>query len=1164
MYVSGTENTKEIVKKEGEKVQTDKRYFYNQLPEEAKSFYEAMYNMYIQGILETGTGNYDLVKNGHVTQEQLDGYANGNMTLLTYMGAARDAFYADYPEIFYVDFSYLSLRVNQKGQEYCAYLGPGRSDNYFTKGFTSQEEVKAAVMEYEDRVDSIVEAAQKLTAEEGRSLMERQAIYVHDEIVRYTSYRLENTCKKENVGHIRTAYGALVKGESLCEGYARAVKSVMDRLDIPCVLVVGGYQVTSDKIEPHMWNYVQIDNEWFGLDATMDDPKPPIPGEGGVDGFERSDYLLVGEEVMGKRHIPDGIMSEANFEFTYPAASKQDLLFREVANENGLKVLYSKDAVTGELQTGIFKVSYQGMGATKSIENGKYMLMREAELRDGQWQYSRWAYILPDVYVSMDDTDTELTLNFPSVEYLEFAVTSEAPGDYKTDIKYLSFYGDPLLFDARTEVLYNPNGTYTPPPYVKKASPSLTSRIFVGKTYHISVVFYEELKLADGVTEAKLKVSMLQDDTSALKYCKIENFTWNKDTISFDFTPSDMWLDDTVDYNFDTVGLIGVESEKIPKSFCYTASHKKSVCAYRSRGYFWNFFGRPQLLENSDLSKKNFQEWKTEDGGGVTPEMMTGLTLVASAPSHAQTDSMNNMLNQELSGDKMLKSETYNIKLNTCNQNVVSVGDSIRLSVGFPVGYGPDDAGVTFKAYHFKRDKSGVIIGMEEVPCTVTRYGLVIQCKSFSPFAIVAVKEDETTVNKNKSLVISTSQGGLVAGADAGILTLQDGESKELTITADEGYVIDTVAAGGKYIEIVDRKTMKVKVDSKEVKDGDIVEVKFAAQSVVQKEEERGETPVQPVPKSAQITFGSDNVMVKEKESFEITPNISLSDGVNSYQWYKDGAPLEGQTKETLSVMAAVKGDAGEYSLVVTTTVGAVAVEAKSSIVNVKVSPVEDKDDMQKPDVISPSLKAVTGLKSVSKKADRVKLQWNKVSNADGYQVLCYNTSKKKFVKVANVVKTTFTDKKKTAGKAYRYKVKAYKKVSGAVYYSPLSKETRIIVKPKTPGSVKAKSLSKTSVQISFKAMKNAVSYEIGQYKKSGKKAAVYKATSKKLYKYNQKTKKWVYQSKVKKGKKGVMTFKLTGLKKGGKNQYYRVRAVVSKKGYKTQYSAESKKVKVK
>lgn len=1163
MYVSGVENTKEIVQEE-EKVQSNKRYFYNQLPEEAKGFYDAMYNMYVQGILKTGTGDYELVKNGHVTKEQLDGYANGNMTLLNYMGAARDAFYADYPEIFYVDFSYLSLRVNQKGQEYCAYLGPGRSDNYFTKGFTSQEEVEAAILEYEARVNNIVEAAEKLTAEEGRSLKERQVIYVHDEIIHSTSYRLENTCKKENIGHVRTAYGALVQKESLCEGYSRAVKVVLDRLDIPCVLVVGGYQVTSDKIEPHMWNYVQVDNEWFGLDATMDDPKPPIPGEEGVDGFERSDYLLVGEEDMSKRHISDGIMSEANFEFTYPVVSKQDLLFQEVVNENGLKVLYNSDAVTGELQTGVFKVSYNDMGAAKTIESGKYMLMREAEFVNGQWQYSRWAYILPDVYVSMNDSDTELILNFPSVEYLEFAITSEAPGDYKTDMKYLSFYGDPLLFDAQTEVLYNPSGTYTPPPYVKKAIPSLTSRILIGKTHHVSITFDEELKLAEGETKGNVQVSMLQEDTTALQYCKIENFTWSKDTITFDFTPSDMWLDDSVDYIFNTVGLIGIKSEKVPKSFTYTASYKKVVCAYRSSGYYWNYFGRPQLLESSDLSKKNFQEWKTEDGSGVTPDMMTGLTLVVSSPSHVQTDSMNHMINQQLSDDKLLKSETYNIKLSTCNQNIVSVGDSIRLSVGFPVGYGPDDAGVTFKAYHFKRDKSGVIIGMEEVPCTVTRYGLVILCKSFSPFAIVAVKEENGQVKREKSLVISTTQGGSVAGADAGILTLSEGETRELTIQADDGYVIDTVVAGGKYIEIADQKTMKVKVDCEKVKDGDIVEVQFAAKSVIQKEQERGETPVQPVPKPAEIIFGFDNLSVKEKESFEITPNISVSSGVNSYQWYKNGVPLSGQTKEKLAVKSAAKSDAGEYSLVVTTTVGAVSVKAESSICNVKVILVDDKDNFQKPGVLSPSLKAVTGLKVVSTKTDRVKLQWKKVPNADGYQVLCYHASKKKFVKVANVVKTTYTDKKKVAGKPYRYKVMAYKKVDGTIYYGSLSKETKVLVKPKVPGSVKAKRLSESSVQISFKKVKNAVSYEISKYKKSGKKSAVYKVTSKKIYKYNEKTKKWVYVNKVKKGKNGVMTCKLTGFKKSDKNQIYRVKAVVTKKGYKDQYSAESKKVKVK
>ena len=75
------------------------RYFYNQLPEEARGFYDAMVQMDAQGILKTGRGEYSLVENGHVTREQLEGYASGNLTLLSYMGAARDAFYFDHPDI---------------------------------------------------------------------------------------------------------------------------------------------------------------------------------------------------------------------------------------------------------------------------------------------------------------------------------------------------------------------------------------------------------------------------------------------------------------------------------------------------------------------------------------------------------------------------------------------------------------------------------------------------------------------------------------------------------------------------------------------------------------------------------------------------------------------------------------------------------------------------------------------------------------------------------------------------------------------------------------------------------------------------------------------------------------------------------------------------------
>lgn len=1148
------------------------RYFYGQLPEEAKGFYDAMYNMYTEGILKTGTGSYDLVARGHLSQGQLSGYASGNTTLLSYMGAARDAFYADYPEIFYVDFSCLTLRVTQKGSTYCAYLGPGRKDTYFLEGFSSQSDVEAALAEYEAKIAGIVQGAGSVSAGEGQSLEEQKVKYVHDALVRGVSYRLENDCKPENIGHIRTVYGAWVQGESLCEGYARAMKAALDRLAIPCVLVQGGYRNTTDSSQPHMWNMVQVDGQWYGLDATLDDPKSPLPGEGGTDGFERSDYLLVGEDVMGRRHVPDGVMSEANFEFSYPAAAGNGRMFDVVANDNGLKVEFNGEAIEGGLPVGQYKVSYRGMGAAKSIENGKYILMRTTQHYDttNRWEYSPWAYLLPDVY-TFEDSDTELTMRVANAQYIEFAVTSESPGNYKENseegLKRLTFHGDPLLFDAQTEVLYNPNGTYKAPPYVREATPSLTSGIAVGKTHHVQVVYDEAMKLMEGA-EPGVEVDVTEEGFTALEYCKVENFNWDgASTVTFDFTPSEMWLDDSVRYQFQVTGLIGVESEKTPKGFSYVAFTKRAVCAYRSSGYYWNIFGRPQLLESSDLSQKDFQSWKAE-GGDVTLGMMSGLTLVASAPTHGQTDTMNGMLAGELGGAP-LKSETYNIQLLTCNQNILHVGSSVRLSLGFPLGYGPNDEGVTFKAYHFKRDEYGEIIGLEEIPCIVTRYGLVIQCTSFSPFAIVAVPENGASAKASKSILLSNTQGGRISGAEPDIFTLEAGQEKQLTIQADNGYVIDAVVVGGKYQQITDKKSMAVAVNYKDLSDGDIVEAQFVAEAVHQQELARGETVVQPMPSPAQISLGQGSITVKENESFEIAPAVQAADGITTYQWYKDGAELPGKIGPKLTVTSASVQDAGKYTLAVTTSSGIASTDSVSAActVNVISQAAANTPEPSTPEPSSPepALKKVTGLKATSSQTDRVKLQWSKAANADGYQILRYNASLKKFVKVANVSKASYTDKRKTAGKPYRYKVRAYKKANGKTYYGALSKEAKVIVKPKAPTSVSAKRLSATSVQISFKPAKNVNSYRIYKYKKgSSKQLASFKVTSAKLYRYNNKTKKWVYQSKVKKAKNGKITVKLTGFKKTDKNQRYRVKSAVSKSGYKTQYSALSKTVTVK
>ena len=68
----------------------------------------------------------------------------------------------------------------------------------------------------------------------------------------------------------------------VCEGYAKTLKVLCDAFDIPCVLVSGKakdneYPEDPSKEEPHMWNYVQMeDGKWYLVDATWNDQENKI------------------------------------------------------------------------------------------------------------------------------------------------------------------------------------------------------------------------------------------------------------------------------------------------------------------------------------------------------------------------------------------------------------------------------------------------------------------------------------------------------------------------------------------------------------------------------------------------------------------------------------------------------------------------------------------------------------------------------------------------------------------------------------------------------------------------------------------------------------------------------------------------------------------------
>ena len=82
-------------------------------------------------------------------------------------------------------------------------------------------------------------------------------------------------------------------------------------------------------------------------------------------------------------------------------------------------------------------------------------------------------------------------------------------------------------------------------------------------------------------------------------------------------------------------------------------------------------------------------------------------------------------------------------------------------------------------------------------------------------------------------------------------------------------------------------------------------------------------------------------------------------------------------------------------------------------------------------------------LKTVSKSGSAaIKVSWNKVNGATGYEVYRYTGSK--WTKIATTKATSYTDKKVKKGTTYKYKIRAYTKANKKTVYSAYSAEKSV------------------------------------------------------------------------------------------------------------------------
>lgn len=117
---------------------------------------------------------------------------------------------------------------------------------------------------------------------------------IHDYLVLHTAYDLVNQQNNTIPADSYTAYGALVKGVAVCDGYTKAAQLLLDRLGIENHYVVGTIQEGL-----HSWNIVKLNGQYYFMDVTWDDPAP------NKEGHIRYNYFLVTSEQLKKDHTWD-------------------------------------------------------------------------------------------------------------------------------------------------------------------------------------------------------------------------------------------------------------------------------------------------------------------------------------------------------------------------------------------------------------------------------------------------------------------------------------------------------------------------------------------------------------------------------------------------------------------------------------------------------------------------------------------------------------------------------------------------------------------------------------------------------------------------------------------------------------------------------------------
>lgn len=223
---------------------------------------------------------------------------------------------------------------------------------------------------------------------------------IHDYIVDHTAYKLEN-----NKHIYSSSYGCLVNGSAGCEGYSKAMKQLLDMTGIQSYVVTGNAKNENSELSSHMWNCVCINEEWYHLDCTWDDP---VSSDGRH--YKMYNYFNLSDSEISSDHFDyvtktDCSSSAANYYI------KKGLIFDSYSRPDEQSL---KEVIAAEYNAGHKKITIK-FATKKAFDNAHKDLIENKRLGNVLLSIKRAGNITladkADGYIENEDQRT-LTLLF--------------------------------------------------------------------------------------------------------------------------------------------------------------------------------------------------------------------------------------------------------------------------------------------------------------------------------------------------------------------------------------------------------------------------------------------------------------------------------------------------------------------------------------------------------------------------------------------------------------------------------------------------------------------------------------------------------------------------------------------------------------------------------